>query len=295
MLGGQGMNIGLIQVDGKLPNLALMKLAAYHKRKPADTVQFYHPLWTECDRVYASKVFTFTPEYQYYPDRTCEVVQGGPGYGATEHPHDSECPDYELFGCDYAMGYTSRGCPRSCPWCIVPDYEGDIRAVADIYQFWRGQEHIMLLDNNLTALPEHLETICGQLAKEKIKVDFCQGLDIRLLTQDMANLLKTVHYWKYLRFAWDVPAIESDVLQGIECLKRAGFNGGKLMFYVMIGFSTRPDQDLHRVEKLRDMGVNPFVMPYDRKDRYQRDFARWVNHKAIFKSVSWSEYQEAKG
>jgi hypothetical protein len=200
-------------------------------------------------------------------------------------------PDYELFGCDYAMGFTTRGCIRRCPFCVVPRKEGMIRAVGDIHDFWRGQERLMLLDNNLTALPGHFELVVGQLIKERVKVDFSQGLDIRLLTTEMARQLAQVRLWKRIHFAWDDVGIEQSVRLGVDTLKRGGVSLHNVTFYVLIGFNSTLEEDLYRVETLRGLGVNPFVMPFDKQDRYQRRFARWVNHKAIFKTVPWEAYR----
>ena len=287
------MRIGLIDVDSKYPNLALMKLSAYHKQK-GDYIEFYNPFW-EYDIVYASKVFDFTPDYPH-PVRAHKFYKGGSGYDLiTTLPVEIEhiYPDYELYGVDYAMGFTTRGCIRQCPFCIVPKKEGYIRAVADIYEFWNGQEKIRLLDNNLTAHHEHFIKILNQLIKEKVKVDFNQGLDIRLIDDEKAKLLAQVRLWKQIHFAWDLMGIEKAVRRGIEILKRNGVHLRKLMFYVLIGFNTTPEEDLYRVETLRGLGVDPFVMPYNKFDPYQRNFARWVNHKAIFKSVSWQEYKKS--
>jgi len=124
-----------------------------------------------------------------------------------------------------------------------------------------------------------------------VKVNFSQGLDIRLLTLEMAELLSQVRLWKQIHFAWDDMRIEGSVRRGIETLKRGGVSLHDVTFYVLIGFNSTPAEDLHRVETLRGLGVNPFVMPFNKQDRYQRRFARWVNHKAIFKSVAWGEYR----
>lgn len=285
------MKIGIVNVDSKIPNLALMKISAYHKAK-GDTVKIFDPLFDKPDILYASKVFDFTDDYLYYP-ADVELIRGGTGYDiALTLPDEieSQYPDYDLFRCDYAIGFTTRGCIRKCQFCVVPKKEGAIRPVGDIYDFWRGQEYLMLLDNNLIALPEHFELICKQLIKEKIKVDFSQGLDIRLITPEMASLLSKVKLWKQIHFAWDDIRIEKAVRRGIEILTKNGVSKHKLMFYVLIGFKSTPEEDLYRVETLRGLGVDPFVMPYDKTNPYQKRFARWVNHKAIFKTVKWEDY-----
>ncbi len=282
--------IRLIDVDSKIPYLALMKLSAFHKRS-GDDVGFYHPLFdTNCDTVYASKIFDFTPDYNYLPDG---VIKGGFAYNNQKLLDDQEdvYPDYELYDCDYAIGFTSRGCPRKCPYCIVPDKEGAVKAVSDINGFWNGQKRLMLLDNNLTALPDHFELICNQLIENNIKTDFNQGLDIRLITLDMAQLLSKVRLWKQVHFAFDDIRYEKAVRRGIEILVKGGIAKHKLMFYVLIGFNSTPEEDMYRVELLRGLGIDPFVMPFNKNDRYQRRFARWANHKAIFKTVKWENYQ----
>lgn len=148
----------------------------------------------------------------------------------------------------------------------------------------------MLLDNNLTALPAHFERILKQMIKEKVRVDFSQGLDIRLLTDDMAKLLSKVRLWKQIHFAWDSMQYEAAVRKGIETIKR-NMPLSRVMFYVLIGFDTTPTEDLYRVETLRGLNVDPFVMPFNKSDPYQKRFARWCNHKAIFKSVKWQNYK----
>lgn len=287
------MKIGIASIDSKIPNLALMKISAYHKSR-GDRVELFNPLFSPYDLVYASKVFTDKPDDLYLPDNT---IKGGSGYdlkSVLPTEIESIYPDYSLFNCEYAIGFTSRGCIRNCPWCIVPKKEGKIKAVADIYQFWHGQSHLKLLDGNLTALPDHFEKILNQLIKEKIYVDFNQGLDIRLLTPEMAKLLSIVRLWKQIHFAWDSMSYEHAVRRGIHILSSFGMYRNKVMFYVLIGFDTTPEEDLYRVEVLRGLNIDPFVMPFNRRDEYQRKFARWVNHKAIFKSVGWEEYKICK-
>lgn len=294
------MRVGLLQVDGKYPNLALMKISAYHKKR-GDTVEFYSPLLSKVDVIYASKVFTFTPDYQYFPS-DCEIVYGGSGYDIeTKLPDEIEnqCPDYALYNIDYAIGFTTRGCIRRCPFCIVPEKEGTLKVVADIDQFWRGQRFIRLLDNNLTAAPfEHFQKVCEFLIKHRIRVDFNQGLDIRLITDDHARLLSKVPLWKQIHFAFDHMKYEEAVRRGIAILKKY-IPLSKVMFYVLIGYDTTPEEDLYRVEMLRSLGVDPYVMVYQdpsnkkfKKSEYQKRFQRWVNHKAIFKSVGWWEYKD---
>ena len=271
------------------PNLALMKLSAWHKANSDEILPVNFLLQSNIDRAYLSMVFpceriwslVLTDIYRY----------GGSGFDNWEWlPEEIEhtCPDYSLYDCNYAMGFTSRGCPRSCAFCIVPKKEGKWRATASIYEFWRGQERLRLLDNNLTANENHCVDVLGQILKEGIQVDFSQGLDIRFLTSRVASLLAQVRLWKQIHFAWDQIGDESKVRKGIALLEQA-MPLSRVMFYVLIGFDSSPEEDLYRVETLQGLGVDPFVMPY-RKTQYTQRFARWVNHKAIFKTVKWEDY-----
>jgi len=287
---GKHMNIGLVDVDSKIPNLALMKLSTHHKAQ-GDEVKMYAPLFDHPDKIYSSKIFKATDEYSYFPS-DCEVVQGGSGHDIDiKLPREIETtyPDYSLYGTDYAMGFTTRGCIRECGFCIVPKKEGKLHPVADIHQFWRGQEHLMIMDNNLTGDSEHFNLILNQVIKHKIKTDFSQGLDIRLIDDEKAKLLSKVKPWKQIRFAWDSMETEQEVLAGIAILKKYMLPY-RLMFYVLIGWDTTEDEDLYRVEMLKSLGVDPFVMPFDRASSYQRKFTRWVNMKAVFKTVAWPDY-----
>lgn len=284
------MKIGLYDIDGKIPNLALMKISAWHK-KQGDETELFFPLKSKLyDKVYASQIFTQSePVYRYNE-------LGGPGTkdwskilsDEVEHVY----PDYSLYNYEQAMGFTTRGCIRNCPFCIVRQKEGRIRENTDIYEFWKGQKELILLDNNILALPNHFKKIANQIIKEKIKVDFCQGLDVRLINEENANLLAKIRHLKNIHFAFDWIQIENQVKKGIKILNKAGIKSYNLMFYVLIGYNSTEEEDLYRVELLRSLGAKPFTMPFNKNDRYQKNFARWVNHKAIFESVKWKDYKK---
>ena len=279
-------------MDSLIPNLALMRLAAWHKAQ-GDRVEIAFPLAADSyDRIYRSKQFDYTPDDTVpWP---CEVVSGGTGYDLTTlltPEQDTTYPDYEMFGCTYAMGRVTRGCIRRCPWCVVWRQDGKVRQVAELGDFWRGQEYVRLIDDNLTAMPDLFVQTCNTLSEAGARVSF-ESLDVRLLTDEMCEALMRVKRWGNLHFAWDSMAEEQRVVDGIKRLKRRYPSLHDVLVYVLIGFDTTPEEDLHRVETLRDLGAMPFVMPFDKHDAYQKRFARWVNHKAIFRSVKWEDYRK---
>ena len=195
--------IGLIDVDGHgWPSLPLMKLSAYHK-SIGDTVRWYSPLDCECyDKVYMSKVFTSSPDYRYKINAN-EVIKGGTGYEIIKNASGTEVfipgirlpdavehtyPDYELYGIsDIAYGFLTRGCPRGCGFCHVSEKEGRKSVkVADLSEFWNGQNHIKLLDANILACPDWCE-LFDQLSSSGASVEFTQGLDARLLSDSVIS------------------------------------------------------------------------------------------------------------
>jgi len=294
------MNIRLIDVDGhNFPNLPLMKLSAWHKQQ-GDTVAWYAPLsdWQqEIDRVYMSKVFTFTPDYPY-PISAKEVIRGGTGYycpdGGNPLPDEIEhiYPDYDLYPeltKDTAYGFLTRGCPRGCDFCIVRKKEGRCsRKVANLSEFWKGQKNIVLLDPNMFACNEWKE-LSRQLIDSNAWIDFSQGCDIRLMTEEKTEYLKEMKI-KQVHFAWDRYEDKSIVVPRFEAFKRStGWDKRKLPVYVLVNFNTTLEQDLDRIYTLRDMGYWPYVMVYE-KDKLPRGHVirrlqRWVNMRAVFEST----------
>jgi hypothetical protein len=291
------MRIGLCDVDShNWPNLCLMKLSAYHKAR-GDHVEWWRPEG-RYDRVYKSRVFTDTYSQDTITVTNAgEVVCGGTGYGlgpnlpdAVEHTY----PDYSIYPQfpDTAYGFLSRGCYRNCGFCLVSAKEGRRSVqVADLAEFWNGQREIKLLDANLLACSDH-EKLILQLAESRAYVDFSQGLDIRLITPDNVALLNRVRT-KAIHFAWDNPDIDltPDFRRFLELT--AIKNVRKRKVYVLTNYGSTHEQDLYRVETLRGMGYDPYVMVYDRPSAppITRQLQRWVNNKRIFHTVpSFADY-----
>ena len=280
------MKIGLIDVDShNFPNLALMKISAWHKQQ-GDEVEFYSP-WFDYDRVYVSKIFTFTQDYQYCI-RANEVVQGGTGYDlqnklpdCIEHIY----PDYDLYNIkNTAYGFMTRGCPRGCSFCIVAEKEGKCsNKVADLSEFWRGQKEIKLMDPNLLAYKEWKQLL-QQLIDSKAWVDITQGLDIRCMTDEKAEIINKLKV-KMIHFAWD-----NYELKTYEKLKlfRPIFNldERKLRVYVLVNYNTTLEQDLERIYKLRELKYDPYVMIYEKwkASKQIKKLQRWVNNKFIWRT-----------
>ncbi len=299
------MRIGLIDVDGhNFPNLALMKISAHHKAL-GDSVEFADPMFGEYGIIYQSKVFTFTPDdTSIY--RAGKVVKAGTGYGdyATVLPEHIEhiCPDYDLYlktdwyDGDTAYGFLTRGCIRRCPWCIVPRKEGQITTHADIDEFIADKKKAVLLDNNVLASEWGLQQI-EKIAGRGIRVDFNQGLDARIIAanKDIARLLGRVKWLRYIRMAFDDSRSEKAVFRAIDNLVVAGVPTSKMFFYTIVGDDLADAEK--RVLSLKEVGATPFAQPYRDFENntptgiMQRGFARWVNHKAVFKTCTWEEYK----
>lgn len=284
------MKIGLVDVDSHhFPNLALMKISAYHKAK-GDAVKWLWQDWGWFDRVYLSKVFddTYSSDYKYIIGAD-EIVKGGTGYGLKNTlPPEVEhcCPDYTLYPqFKEAYGFITRGCPNNCPFCIVTTKEGaESKQVADLSEFWHDQKAIKLLDPNILACKDS-EKLLQQLIDSKAWVDFTQGLDIRLITKDNQQLLRKIKT-RMLHFAWDNP--KEDLTSPLKAWKKySSLDRRRMSVYVLTNFNSTIEEDLWRINTLREIGYDPYVMVYDKPNapREKRLLQRWANNKRIFMSI----------
>jgi len=307
------MKVGLIDVDGhNFPNLPLMKLSAWHKAQ-GDSVEWYQPLFSgHMDIVYMSKVFSFTPDYEYFVDAD-KIFRGGSGYCIelvdgkevyhserdTPLPYEVEhiYPDYSLYPektKDTAYGFLTRGCPRGCGFCHVKAKEGlKSYKVADLKEFWNGQKKIVLCDPNILACREHPDLL-RQLIDSKAKVNFNQGLDIRLVNDRNMELLKQIRL-DCIHFAFDRWQ-DKDIIEPKlrDFAKKTGFNRnkGKVMVYILTNFDTTLEQDLYRIQLCRELNFSPYPMIYDKEhcDPIYKKLQRWCNNFIFWKVPTFEEY-----
>ncbi len=292
------MRVALYDVDSKIPNLALMKISAYHKAL-GDTVEPYFSLMLgQYDKVYASKIFDFSDGSNLMPHK---MEIGGTGWGLkTTLPPEIEvmAPDYSFYNYPHSIGFTMRGCRFKCPFCVVSKKEGRPKPASTIAEIWtnRGSDFVVLLDNDFFGNPEWPDRI-AEIQDRNLKVCFSQGLNIRTITNTQARSLASIRFTnlkatkKQVYFSWDRIRDRKLVLGGIDTCIKAGMTPRQMGFYVLIGYDTTPEEDYRRVILLKTIGCDPYVMPYNKSDHYQQRFARWVNHKAVFNSVEWGDYK----
>lgn len=311
---GDPVKIGLIDVDGhNYPNLPLMKISAYHK-SIGDSVEWYQPLFSgHCDKVYMSKVFSFTPDYQYFIDADV-IERGGTGYaielinGKEVYHKDKDkplpdeiehiYPDYSLYPeltKDTAYGFLTRGCPRGCGFCHVASKEGKCSyKVADLSEFWRGQKNIILCDANILACPEHPDLL-QQLVDSKARVNFNQGLDVRLITDRNINILKQIRL-DSIHFAfdrWQDKDIVEPKLRQFAYQTGYDRHKGSVMVYILTNYDTTIEQDIYRIQLCRELNFSPYPMIYDKEhaDPIYKKLQRWCNNWIFWKTPTFEEYR----
>lgn len=312
--------IGLIDIDSKIPNLALMKISNYYKSL-GEQVEFVKP-GVYYDKIYASAVFTRSHDecirlQEHYGDK---IEIGGTGWDMKkelDNTIERTKPDYNLYSVEdiakrmkgigtrahklkkaaeivnAGMGFTSRGCIRECGFCFVPKKEGKFRNVAEIRDLINPRSNVLILhDNNLTADPYCIEKL-HEIRDRKLIVDINQGCDVRLMTDEIAKALSEVKHLRSLHYAWDLMGFENQVMEGIKTLSKY-IKPYRHMCFMLVGFNTSFEEDMYRFRKLTELKVDPFVMIYnEKKDVRLRHFARWVNSR-IYKTCSFEEYDPWK-
>lgn len=307
------MRVGLLDLDAtKFPNIPLMKISSWHKQK-GDLVEWYEPFKAlaegEYDKVYISKVFSFTPDYEY-PVYAKEVTRGGSGYAIKlvdgKEVYDKEkdqplapeiehiYPDYSIYGItDTAYGFLTRGCPRGCDFCHIKSKEGThSHKVANLKEFWRGQKNICLCDANILACKERIELL-EQLAQSNAYVDFNQGLDIRLLTDDALEVLQRIKL-KRIHFAYDRWQDKELIEPRLKAFKeKTSYTRTEVSCYVLTNFDTSIEQDIERIQFLRELQIQPYVMIYDKEHckHIYKDLQRWCNPFIFWNTPTLEDYK----
>ena len=309
------MRVGLIDVDGhNFPNLPLMKISAWHKSQ-GDHVEWYQPLFSgHMDKVYMSKVFSFTPDYEWCIDAD-EIIKGGSGYcielvdGEEVYHKENDCnlpkeiehiyPDYTLYPeytQDTAYGFLTRGCPRNCSFCHTTQKDGcRSYKVANLSEFWKGQKNIVLLDQNILACKEHLELL-DQLIESKARIEFNGGLDIRLVNERNIKKIKQLSL-KCIHFAFDRYQDKDVIMRNLKMFKElTGFDKdrGRIMVYILCNYDTDIQQDIERIQFCRELRFSPYPMIYDKEhaDPVYKKLQRWCNNFIFWKVPTFEEYRK---
>lgn len=297
------MNIGILAVDSNYPNLALMKISSYHKAR-GDNVEWYNPLCSY-DKVYIAKVFSFTPDYGYYINAD-QVEKGGTGYDIKKvllPEIDRMIPDYDLYNVDknLAYGFLTRGCPNHCKWCVVPKKEGNIATYMDIEEIAvNGRKNIILMDNNILASDYGLQQI-EKIISMGVRVDFNQGLDARLVTDDIARLLARVKWIKRIRFGCDTPGQIAECERATALIDKYGYKGEYFFYCILLKdfkevfervnhWKKKGGRFLPHCQPYRDLNNPRQIIP-----QWQKDLAGWADKKWIFRSCEFKDFIPRKG
>ncbi len=307
-------NVRITQLDGRLPNLALMRISAFH-RKRGDVVRFMRsphrhldePVY---DRVYGSAIFRFSAKQierlrAEWPD----AVIGGTGTGS---PVTIEAlNDFEDAGLDYdlypdftaSIGFTQRGCRLSCKFCVVPAKEGRPVSVASVGNIWRGDpwpRHLHLLDNDFFGEPSWPDRI-AEIRAGAFKVSFTQGINVRAMTDEVAAAIATIEYRddgfkrRRLYTAWDNLKDEEVFFKGVDALERHGVPPSHLMVFMLIGFDKREtwERIFHRFNRMVARGIRPYPMVFDQSRLDLKRFQRWVV-TGLYRAVQFDAYDPGR-
>ncbi len=312
----------LLQLDGRLPNLALMRISSHHFMQ-GDSVEFRNiedgatverHLGDNFDKVYASAIFSKSRPIaerlkRIYPD----AIIGGSGWDEMATLEgigiETKAMDYSLYPeFRSSIGYTQRGCRLRCSFCAVPRMEGKVKLESKVPGLWRGDpwpRELVLLDNDFFGEPDWRDRI-EEMRAGKFKVSFCQGINARAIGEEEAAAIASVNYRsismdaKRIYCAWDNKRDEKTLFRGLNLLTKHGVKPDELMVYVLVGYdhatkSARPeltDEDFHRHARLREFGARPYPMPYVRSKELV-GFQRWIVMRLDLVGVTWAEFVAA--
>lgn len=302
--------VRLTQLDGALPNLALMKLAHWHRAK-GDSVTLTRSIAPDLfeptyDKVYGSAIFKFSQDrLMRFQRQWPKAIVGGTG---TPYVHtveeligdEYEHYDYSDYDVDYSIGFTQRGCRLRCKFCVVPTKEGKPRSLNTIAQIWRGDPHpkkLHLLDNDFFGNPDWRERIT-EIREGKFRVCMSQGINVRLINDEAAEALATIEYRdtkfqeRRLYTAWDNIGDEAIFFRGVDQLERAGIPPKHLMAYMLIGYDKNETwpRIWHRFNKMVERGIQPYPMVFDGSRKDLKAFQRWVI-MGLYRTITWDEYR----
>ena len=298
------MNIGILAVDSNYPNLALMKISSYHKLQK-DQVEWYNP-FNHYDKVYMAKIFSFTEDYQQWITNADHIEKGGTGYDISKvlpSEIDYMVPDYSLYNLDdkTAYGFLTRGCPNKCKRCIVPQKEGKIAPYMDIEEIAvNNRKNIILMDNNVLASEYGLQQI-EKIIRLKLRVDFNQGLDARLVTDEVARLLAKVKWIKRIRFGCDTPGQIAECERATALIDKYGYKGEYFFYCILLNDFK---ESFERINHWRYKGSRflPHAQPYRDFNnprqiipQWQNDLAGWADKKQVFRSCEFRDFMPRKG
>lgn len=323
------MKIGLIDVDGHglskkwgatvYPNLALAKIAAYH-RSLGHSVEWYEPMFsTDLDIVYMAKVFNFSPDYPFAVHAK-QVFRGGTGYDIhSQLPQEiDDCqPDFSIYPQvppDLAYGFLTRGCPNKCPWCVVPRKEGRIRPYWDVERVANGKRKLILMDNNILAAGSYAVEQLDKIILRGYHIDFNQALDARLVNEEFAARLAKIH-WLHsrIRFGCDTTPQIQQCQRAIDLLHVHGFRGEFFLYTIIGGGKNDFWECFNRINHWREQllrfrsthqgnAVYPYAQPYRDPSspshsipQWQKDMASWCNKRMIFCTVPFADFEPRKG